>query len=189
MYIQRKRDDGAMLAKQALTYTSRVIQYVNKVEASLTNATESTPARSKIKEEFKPVTQDSTTPSPTRLSKVPQLIFTQKKRLSSRISVTRSITPKVQPRLNSERTTSLAETEAILTIPKVETSSSDQMVRGDGLEVDREHTSAITDAKPTKPKKRPRPSFPPREGPDYTRPLPHAPSKKLRTFNLGDLKR
>ena len=80
----------------------------------------------------------------------------------------------------------MAETEAILTFPKGEEPSSDPIPRANNKRTGSEGKPVLD---PTKPKKRPRPSFPPREGPDYTRPLPQGPSKKLKTFVLGDLKR
>jgi len=139
-----------------------------------------------IKEEVKRETRDSRSPSPNQLAKTRQRIFTKRPQSSSRISLNRSITPKAPAPLGSGVTTSMAETEAILTIPKDEAPSSDPIPRADRKRMEGE-AKAILD--PTKPKKRPRPSFPPREGPDYTRPLPHAPPKKLKTFGLGDLKR
>ena len=181
-HLQSKREGEGVLAKQALAYTSRVIGYIQKVEKTLVSDAGPSLAKPEIKEEIKPETRDSRSPSPNQLAKTRQLIFTKRPQPSSRISVTRSITPKVPAPLGSERTTSMAETEAILTIPKDEGPSSDPIPRAG-----RKETKAVLD--PTKPKKRARPSFPPREGPDYTRPLPHAPSKKLRTFELGDLKR
>jgi hypothetical protein len=180
--LQSKRENEAVLAKQTLAYTSRVIGYIHKVEKTLAGDTGPTPPKIEIKEEIKPETRDSRSPSPNQLAKTRQLIFTKRPQPSSRISVARSITPKLPAALALERTTSMAETEAILTIPKGEEPSSDPIPRAD-----RKEAKPVLD--PTKPKKRPRPSFPPREGPDYTRPLPHAPSKKLKTFGLGDLKR
>lgn len=141
-----------------------------------------------IKEEIKRETRDSRSPSPNQLAKTRRLIFTKRPQSSSRTSLNRSITPKVPAplALGSDVTTSMAEAEAVLTIPKVEEPSSALTPRVDKRRMEGE-AKPILD--PTKPKKRPRPSFPPREGPDYTRPLPHAPPKKLKTFGLGDLKR
>ena len=175
-----------MLAKQALAYTSRVIGYIHKVEKTLASDTGPTPPKIEIKEEIKPETRDSRSPSPNQLAKTRRLIFTKRPQPSSRINVTRSITPRVPAPLGSERTTSMAETEAILAIQKSEETSSDPIPRAHSKET-RGAAKPVLD--PTKPKKRPRPSFPPREGPDYTRALPQAPSKKLKTFGLGDLKR
>ena len=174
-----------MLAKQALAYTTRVFDCTRKVEGILANDTGPRPPELAIKAEIKTETRDSRSPSPNRLSKAPQLDFTRRKRLSSNISVTRSVTPKFQ-RIQ-ERATSLAETEAMLTIPKEEVPSSDLPEATEA--VDDTSEAEVKPAVPQKPKKRPRPSLPPREGPDYTRPLPQAPTKKLRTFELGDLKR
>jgi hypothetical protein len=184
--LESKRENEAVLAKQALAYTSRVIGYIQKVEKTLAGDTGPTPAKIEIKEEIKSETRDSRSPSPNQLAKTRQLIFTKRPLPSSRISVTRSITPRVPAPFGSERTTSMAETEAILTIPKGKEPSSDPIPRANSKET-RGAAKPVLD--PTKPKKRPRPSFPPREGPDYTRPLPHAPHKKLKTFGLGDLKR
>jgi hypothetical protein len=184
--LQSKREKEAVLAKQALAYTSRVIGYITKVEKTLAGDTGPTPTKIEIKEEIKPETRDSRSLSPNQLAKTRQLIFNKRPRPSSRISVTRSSTPKVPAALALERTTSMAETEAILIIPKDEEPSSDPIPRANSKET-RGADKPVLD--PTKPKKRPRPSFPPREGPDYTRPIPHAPHKKLKTFGLGDLKR
>lgn len=180
--LQSKREGEGVFAKQALAYTSRVIGYIQKVEKTLAGDTGPPPAKAEIKDEIKSETRDSRSLSPNQLAKTRQLIFTKRPQPSSRISVTRSITPKVPAPLGSERTTSMAETEAILTILKDEGPSSDPIPRAG-----RKETKPVLD--PTKPKKRPRPSFPPREGPDYTRPLPHAPHKKLKTSGLDDLKR
>jgi len=163
-----------------------VIGYVHKVEKTLAGDTGPKPAKTEIKEEIKPETRDSRSPSPNQLAKTRQLVFTKRPQSSSRISVTRSITPKVPAALGSERTTSMAETEAILTVQKNKGTSSDPIPRANNRRTGGE-AKPVQD--PTKPKKRPRPSFPPREGPDYTRPLPQGPSKKLKTFGLGDLKR
>jgi hypothetical protein len=181
-----KRENEAVLAKQALAYTSRVIGYIRKLEKTLAGDTGPTPAKIEIKEEIKSETRDSRSPSPNQLAKTRQLIFTKRPRPSSRISLTRSMTPRVPAPLGSERTTSMAETEAILTVQKNEETSSDPIPRANNKRTGDEVKPVLD---PTKPKKRPRPSFPPREGPDYTRPLPHAPSKKLNTFGLSDLKR
>jgi len=174
------------LARQALAYTSRVIGYIHKVEKTLAGNTGPTPAKTEIKEEIKPETRDARSQSPGQLAKTRQIVFTKRPQSNSRISVTRSITPKFQAPLGSERTTSMAETEAILTIPKGEEPSSDPIPRANNTRMGGEAKSVLD---PTKPKKRPRPSFPPREGPDYTRPLPQGPSKKLKTLGLGDMKR
>jgi hypothetical protein len=175
-----------VFAQQALAYTSRVIGYIHKVEKTLAEHIGAPAAKMEIKEEVKPETRDSKSPSPDQLAKTRQLIFTKRTRPSSRISVDRSITPRVPAPLGSGRTTSMAEAEAILTIPKDEEPSSDPIPRATRKET-RGESKPVLD--PAKPKKRPRSSFPPKEGPDYTRPLPHAPSKKPKMFGLGDLKR
>jgi hypothetical protein len=110
------------------------------------------------------------------------------------------------------RTTSMQETEAMLVVMKDDsveptregdqdddTQLRDHPASDTRLERDRTRARSSTEVKPrprtsTDPvKKRSRPSFPPREGPDYTRPLPTASpavrSSRLHNFQTKDMRR
>lgn len=147
-----------------------------------------------MKKEIDPDMRESQSPSSDHLPRIPHLTFphAKKRKSSTGVGLT-PISPTVQPRLvnqlASERTTSLMETEAILDLSMEDNQSDDEAKEVHYRDRKRE-SSEGKPILPQKPKKRSRPSFPPREGPDFTKPLPHhAPHKKLRPFTTDDLKR
>jgi hypothetical protein len=203
-----KKEEGAATARDALEQVKRVVKCVRNVENLLSGTTDTAPTNTAVKQEIKEEdTRDSRSPSPGQMAKVPHLTFerVKKRKSSTRISITRSVTPRTLERsLGLERTTSMMETEAMLVVAKDEEMPNQDQDPDEVVYVatkGRVEAPSIPqpDTKPTiksglkpKPKKHSRPSFPPREGPDHTRPLAKStPMKRLRphTFRLSDLGR
>jgi len=188
--LNAKKENAARLAGETIESARKVVECIRRVEEVLAEEKED----DFVKKEDKPEMRESTSPSPDHLPRIPHLTFSHAKtrRSSTGVGLT-PISPTVQPRpvnqLASERTTSLMETEAILDLSMEDNQSDDEAKEVHHRNRDRE-SSEGKPILPQKPKKRSRPSFPPREGPDFTKPLPrHAPHKKLRPFTTDDLKR
>jgi len=196
--------------------TSRVFEFVDQVESIITGETTATPA-SKSKRETR--TTPPLSPELERITKFPRLSYAPmsnkkpQRRSIGRASLTPSTStskslPKSHTKVHFEpptlehRTTSMMETEAMLVVSRdssVELSGSGPMGR-----IDKGKAKAPEEVKPRgartatakpqlRPQKRPRASFPPREGPDYTRPLPTASAtvkgSRLHSFQTKDIHR
>jgi hypothetical protein len=195
-HVNARKENAARLAEETINSARKIVDCIRQVEELLAEEMTDASTDEVVKEELEPGIRESRSPSPGHLARIPQLIFTRtkKRKSSTRTSLTPATPtiqsrPPTQPRLanplGSERTTSLMETEAIL---DMDMSMDDIQSNDDVREVLKRGEEKPT--LPAKPKKRSRPSFPPREGPDFTKPLPRpAPRKKLRTFTTNDLKR
>lgn len=188
--MNAKKENAARLAGETSESARKVAECIRRVEDVLAEETED----DLVKKEIDPKVRQSKSPSSDHLPRIPHLTFSHaKKRKSSAGVGLTPISPTVHPRpvnqLASERTTSLMETEAILDPSMEDNQSDDEEKKVHHRNRDRE-SSEGKPILPQKPTKRSRPSFPPREGPDFTKPLPRrAPHKTLRTFTTDDLKR
>lgn len=203
--------DPTILVSRVQKSTSRVFNLIDRVQAVITDPADF-PTSDKGKKKHPTPTASSLSPELERILKLPRLSYaspsTRKRTSRSRASLTPSTSisvPKGRVHFDgsdpTHRTTSMMETEGMLVAMPNE--SSEPITREEGEE---DATAANKPPQASKPresrridtttgaqKKRHRPSLPPREGPDYTRPLPTASANvrvmSLHSFQTRDMKR